>query len=305
MEIKTIYLLSKKLLQVSLSEENSLTEYFAGIDIGGTKTLLGITDQTGRVLCKRFDTPKTKIDAFLSLVRSNFEELLDEIGIELSQIVNVGVACPGLLDKEKGLVIRAINLDWSDIEIVKELKVAIGISHIQLEGDTRAALFAEYLARNMRIQNIAYLTVSTGIGLALMLDGKIWRGVNNFAGELGQTIVKGLDILPNSRLESFASGKALESSRGGEFESMEATKLIACAIYNLYQILDIDLLVIGGGLGAGNPVFFSRIENFLLDAAKSSQLGRRYPIERSIYGTQSSLLGALEIARLGRTGVTQ
>jgi len=280
-------------------------EYFAGIDIGGTKTLVGISDETGKVVTRRFETPKTDVDNFLLLIKSNFGSLFDEMGISSSQVVNMGVACPGLLNQEKGMVIRAINLDWSNFEIRSALVYELGITQIQLEGDTRTALFAEYLARQKRVQNAAYLTVSTGIGLALMLNGKIWRGVNNFAGEIGQTIVNGFDILPGNRLESFASGKALESLGAGELESEEAARLIAATIFNLYQLLDLELIVIGGGLGAGNSEFFNRIESLLNDAATASRTGRQYPIEKSIYGTQSSFRGALDLARLGRASVVK
>ena len=280
-------------------------EYFAGIDIGGTKTLVGIVSETGELLTRRFETPKTDIESFLFLIRSNFSELYEEMGISADQVASVGVACPGLLDQESGIVIGAVNLDWSNFGITRSLINVLGISQIILEGDTRAALLAEHLARQEKFQNFGYLTVSTGIGLALMLDGKIWRGTNNFAGEIGQTIVKEFDILPGNRLESFASGKALEFSGGGKLESDEAAKMIASTIYNLYQLLDLELIVIGGGLGVGDSSFFPRVSNLLNDAANASRIGRSYPIEKSVYGTQSSFRGALDIARFKSASVAK
>lgn len=111
-------------------------------------------------------------------------------GFQLKDLESVGVSAPGPIDYEGGLLINPPNLPWEIVSIKKILKREIGIP-IYLENDANAAALAEWrfgAAKGYR--NIVYLTMSTGIGGGLIIEGRIYRGKNGGAGELGHIPVE-------------------------------------------------------------------------------------------------------------------
>lgn len=266
-------------------------ERVIGIDIGGTKTLIGLARSKDQVITRQFQTVIGDFHAFLIELKSNLTQLLDSDDCAMSEVRSIVISSPGLLDVESGVVVAAINLNWRNVELVQSIRELTGVDDVVLEGDTRCGLIAEFDARSGRYQNMIYLTASTGIGCAIMIDGQIFRGAHNFAGEIGQTLTR-----EGKRLEEIASGRYLAEEGDSPEHVVSAASALGNCIYNLFQIIDMELCVIGGGLGLGDKDYFKFVQEYLAACEQRSPSGRRYPIEKSIYGTQAPLIGALLIA---------
>lgn len=281
------------------------------VDIGGTKTILVLAHQKTIIATKQIPTPTGNFDEFQRDFYLAFTSLCTQSNIQASTIASVVIASPGLLDLKDGVVIRAINLDWNSVRIVEQFRALLNIDRIQLASDKSCAALAEFFTRNGEHKSLLYFTASTGISCALVIEGKVWGGSNNFAGEIGQTIIEGNEIDRTKTLERAASGGAILRDWGrsaadleieaneGNLESrkvlVEAGKTLGLAIFNQIQILDCDVCVLGGGLALGSEIYFQAVTETLA-SAESSSVKRRYFVERSILGSDAVILGAVALA---------
>ena len=158
----------------------------AGIDIGGTKcaVVLGATaGEEIRVLSKRrFATPPAPETA-LAQIAESLDELLRETGIKLDAI---GLSCGGPLDSRRGLVLSPPNLPgWDGIDVVTPFRERYGVP-TALQNDANAAALAEWRwGAGRGCRNVIFLTFGTGMGAGLILDGRLYSGTNDLAGEVG------------------------------------------------------------------------------------------------------------------------
>jgi len=263
-------------------------ERVIGIDIGGTKTLVGLAKGKKQVSTRQFSTTVGNFHAFLEDLKRNLIKSMAGDECDYSEVRSIVISSPGLLDVENGVVVAARNLKWRNVELVESIRDLTGVADVVLESDTRCGLVAEFDARSSRCQNMIYLTASTGIGCAIMIDGKILRGAHNFAGEVGQTLTR-----DGERLEDIASGKYLADEGDSQEHLVSAASALGNCIYNLFQIIDMELCVIGGGLGINHKDYFKFVQKYLVACEKRSPSGRKYPIEKSFHGTEAPLFGAL------------
>jgi glucokinase len=292
---------------MTLNEENSLN---LAVDIGGSKTIIALAIENKIIATKQIPTSANGFDEFQRDFYLAFTTLCSESSIDPNGIVSAVIASPGLLDIKNGVVIRAINLDWNSVSVVEHFRSLLGIENIKLESDKSCAALAEYSARKGKYRNLLYFTASTGISCAFVIDGKVWGGSNNFAGEIGQTIIEGNEIDRDKTLERAASGGAILRDSGklaadlqkeadqGNLESkrilVEAGKTLGLAIFNQIQILDPEICVLGGGLALGSDTYFQAVTETLKNA-ESNSVRRRYLVERSFLGSDAVILGAVEL----------
>jgi glucokinase len=163
-----------------------------GIDIGGTKVAVAAGDASGVLVARRRrpTEPSGRAEEDLARLASDVREVLDEAGATLDDVAAVGVTAPGPLDPEAGVVLSPPNLPgWRNVAVVEGLVGALG-RPVFLENDANAAALAEWhfgAARGLR--HVAYLTMSTGVGGGLILDGRLYRGLLASAGEIGHVPV--------------------------------------------------------------------------------------------------------------------
>lgn len=152
-----------------------------GIDIGGTKTSVVISDYELNII----DKEKFKTLASLNTL-NKILEIIKEYKLKYGEISNIGISCGGPLSSSKGVIICPPNLpDWKNIEIVKYFHDNLNIP-VRLENDANACAIAEYLwGAGKDANNIAFLTFGTGLGAGLILDNKLYRGSSDMAGEVG------------------------------------------------------------------------------------------------------------------------
>jgi glucokinase len=154
-----------------------------GIDLGGTKTTMVVTDRTDRLLLEEtLTTDRARVaDQVVQLV----EHATAAVPPGRDGIEGVGIAAPGHVDAHHGVVRLAVNLDSAEIPLARLVEEATGLPCL-VEHDARAA--AAWVARRDGTRDLAYLSVGTGISAGLVIDGRLLRGAVGLAGEIGHTV---------------------------------------------------------------------------------------------------------------------
>ncbi len=168
-----------------------MPEYFIGIDLGGTKILTAIAGKDGDILARRkLPTEANKgQNKIIANIKETIKGVLEETGKIEKDITRIGVGSPGPLSVKKGIIYENSNLPWKNVPIVKLLEEEVGI-RVVLENDANAAALGEKcFGTGQGVDNLLYITISTGIGGGIIIDGKIYHGASDGAGEIGHMTV--------------------------------------------------------------------------------------------------------------------
>lgn len=207
-----------------------------GIDIGGTKAVVAVARASGEILAE------SRIEQWArGSWREDLETLIEEARkqLERSQCSSeglraIGISAPGPLNPETGRVLEAPNIPgWEDVPIGEAFREAFGV-RVLLENDANAGALAEWrFGAGKGSRHMLFLTVSTGIGGGLILDGRLHRGATFQAGEVGH-----IPVVPDGRscncglrgcLEAYVGGAALAELIREDIERGEASAILAKA----------------------------------------------------------------------------
>lgn len=254
--------------------------YRVGIDIGGTKVLIGIVDENAKILAsvKIPATTETQPEAIIANICEHLKKLLSENGISLSEISFFGAGVPGTARLSDGHIVYCPNINLVDVPAGALFRKYLG-KDVRISQDCRLAAWGEHLfGSGQGIQDLACITIGTGIGCGIVLDGKILHGALNTAGEIGHTCVE-----PNGRLcpcgnlgclERYSSGTGIlisareqmpdrigENSRtedvfqlayGGDQTAraiiQDAVEKLVTCIVNMMVLLSLERVIISGGM---------------------------------------------------------
>lgn len=166
--------------------------YFAGIDLGGTKIYSLVIDENGKIL-SRFKMKTIKDSGFNQILESIVECYKTAVkmsGIEEEKINAVGIGVPSSVNIEKKVLIYAPNLGWKNVDLARILSEKIN-KPVFMDNDVKLAMFGEYFfGVGKGFKYIYGIFIGTGIGGGYIIDGNIIRGLNFTAGEIGHMIVK-------------------------------------------------------------------------------------------------------------------
>lgn len=166
--------------------------YYLGIDIGGTNIAVGLVDESGKLIAKHSnptETPCTQ-EKFCDDVYGTAKELVEAQNVAWEQIIQVGVGCPGTANKELGTIEYANNLGFYDFPIRDMLSERFGEIKIMLDNDANAAAYGEYKAGALKgCKHGVAVTLGTGVGSGVVINGEIYSGFNFSASELGHTVI--------------------------------------------------------------------------------------------------------------------
>ena len=190
-------------------------KYYVGIDLGGTFVKGGVVDEDGTILYQ--DKVPTEREKGAEKVMDNMATLVEMVlqgaNIKKEQTVGVGVGVPGMIDSKAGVVIYTNNLAWSDIPLAQEIKNRTGLP-VAIANDAHVATLGEVkfgAAKNY--DNAIMLTLGTGVGGGIVIDGKLVEGNKSAGAELGHTVIQvGGEQCTCGRkgcLETYASATAL------------------------------------------------------------------------------------------------
>ena len=199
-----------------------MKKYSVGIDLGGTKILFGLVErESGKVV--DFVKKKTKKEKgsenIARKMLDGIDRLLEQTQVDLSEIQSIGVGSAGQIDRENGVIIGALNLDCYNLDLKRILEEKFKIPTFVGNDVEVAALGEQKFGAGRNCNDFVCVFVGTGIGSAIVKDGKLMRGATGTAGELGHIIVD-LNGRPcacgaHGCLEAYASRTAIETRIDG------------------------------------------------------------------------------------------
>jgi glucokinase len=304
------------------------TGYVVGADIGGTSLRLALARVDGEVVGKwKVSTAGIRDpEVVVRLIHEGVEDLLQQKGLSRSLLRAIAAGAPGVTNVDEGIVLATSYLmGWRDVGLRALLEASLGVP-AAVENDVNTAAIAESkMGAAQGIRDFVFLAIGTGIGAGIVLNGKLFHGMNWSAGEIGYMLVPGTSVKP---VESGEPG-ALESIVGGEGikaqwqsiwrkdltglpkdlvateifdhasagESLAQTILqrsaqtLAYAIYNLAVVLNCPLFVLGGSVGM-HPALWKLTQEILAQRDKRVQPR----LLRSTLGPDAQVNGAIHLA---------
>lgn len=292
---------------------------YLGIDIGGTKIAAGLVSGDGKVLhTSRRPTPLTGGGAILKAAL-DLSRLLAREAPE--PVVGIGLGAGGQVDAARGVVVSASDIlpGWGGAAVKETLEAALGIPTF-IENDVNALAMGESrFGAGRGSHAVVYLALGTGVGGALLHEGRVYHGAHSGGGEFGHILLRMEESASRRSLEQFASGPgfvqnwreitgsdapmtgeaiAAEASRETDGPAAQAVRrtgeYLGFGLVTLANALDPDLIVVGGGLVA--------LGDRLLDPAR--RILQQYalpcpaecPIVPAALGANASLVGAASLA---------
>ncbi len=218
--------------------------YIVGVDLGGTNIAAGAmpTDGTREIAMRMAPTLAETgadgvVDRIVQMIEDVIAQTISETGATREDFLGVGIGSPGPLDREKGIVVITPNLGWRDFPLRDEISKRVNLK-ATLDNDANCATLGEWWAGAAKGgRNVVGLTIGTGIGGGLILDGKLYHGTSDAAGEIGHTTIES-----NGRrckcgnygcLEAYTSGPAI-AERAREAIASDEGSILA-------EIVDGDL----------------------------------------------------------------
>lgn len=301
------------------------------VDLGGTKILACVVSPSGRVLSRyKVKTAGAKGPRkLLQRLAECSRAAAAEAGVEIRALAGVGVAVPGGVDVRTGVVVKAVNLGWTDFPVRRLLTRLLG-RPVAVENDANAGLFGEAAYGSLRPWRRETLTgffVGTGIGGALMLEGRLHRGASGSAGELGHMVIQeggprcacgrrgcleavagrlavekrlkdaGVEPPDGGRFTGGRLRKALKSGDKRVRRELETSaEALGVGVANMLAILNPSAFVLGGGvMEAVGDFLYPRV----VRSARRHAFGdafRDCRLVRSSLGDDAVALGAAALA---------
>ena len=210
--------------------------YIVGVDLGGTNIVAGAmpVDGSREIAMRTTQTladggAASVVDRIAGMIEQVIAQTIAETGASKSAFLGVGIGSPGPLDREKGIVIVTPNLGWKNFPLRDEISSRVGLE-ATLDNDANCATLGEFwCGAAVGGRNVIGMTLGTGIGGGLILDGKLYHGASDVAGEIGHTTIDSTGRRCKCGnygcLEAYASGPAIaerarEALRGDESESI-------------------------------------------------------------------------------------
>ena len=167
--------------------------YKIGVDLGGTNIAVGLVGEDRRIVLKGSvpTRPERGGDAIMADMAALCQRLCREAGVALSEVASVGIASPGTILYDEGAVERSDNLGFYRFPIVDKLRALLPEMTVYLENDANAAAWAEAVCGAAKgTRHSVMITLGTGLGGGIILDGKIYAGHNGAAAELGHVLLR-------------------------------------------------------------------------------------------------------------------
>ena len=310
-------------------------EQAIGVDLGGTKMLMGVLDRDSKVLweSREASTGQTEDELVELLVRE-----IDEARRACPKAAAIGLGIPATIDRRRGVAVSAVNLPIADLPIRDLVSERTGLP-VFVDNDANVAALAEHLLGAARgAENAVMLTIGTGIGGGLILGGEVYRGSTGAGAELGHTVID-LDgprcqgnCPGRGCVETMASGTAIgregreaakrnpdsaigrllaegeeidgrvitETALAGDATSIAVFDLVGshlgAALASFANIFDPDTIVVGGGVMAAGDLLLEPARREL--RARALPPMNETPVVEAEMGPDAGMIGAAAMARI-------
>jgi glucokinase len=302
-------------------------KYSIGIDIGASKASIGLLDKNGTILGRsRLDIRTTRSDSSetIEVIQREMVRVVQGSGLSIDLVDFIGIGVPGTVDASAQRVLLAPNLGWENVDVNACFRKHFR-ADVRLVQDGRAAALAEYLlGAGTGAPVMICITLGTGIGSGIIIDGKIFNGAFNTAGEVGHIIVEenGLpcECGKFGCLETYASGTAIlnganqkrrgngqesvtsaevvfEKAGEGDRDSLDvitlAAKRLGIAIANIVNVLSPNRVIFSGGMCVQEALFIRPVREYVARHAYSIAVNDpSFQLVKAGLGEDAPMIGA-------------
>ena len=294
-----------------------------GIDIGGTDTKIGLVDIHQKIIdCEQMKTNASRPPKeVITEIGQKTLALLEKNGIAMDQCVGAGIGIPGTIDRKEGVVRYSNNIKWENVEIVEAMGQFFPIP-IKIANDADCAALGEAVAgAGKDCQDVIMLTLGTGVGGGIVIDGDIYEGKGLGGSELGHmVIVEDGEPCTCGRkgcLEAYASAKALvrdaKRATGKELSSEEIfakaaqgdeklqevvnlyIRRLGTGIVNIVNIFRPQLVLLGGGLSGQREALMKPLTAIMKEECFGGEKGELPEIAIAALGNKAGMIGAASL----------
>lgn len=294
-----------------------MSKYIAGVDIGGTSVKFGVLDENGTLLYSKqapsvIGDPEGMVELIAKLVEDS-----------PYKISMVGVGTPGTVLMPQNLV-SASNLKWTDAPLRALLTRRLNMP-VWVDNDAQTQLAAEcWNGACKGLSSVMYLTYGTGVGGALVINGKPWRGHQNTGGEMGHVVTHADGLLcgcgTRGCYEMYASASALVRMGGGKRSAKEIIDMaraghpemsrvfkeylheVAIGIAGFYMLFRSEAIVLGGGISGAGDFFLNGVREALREVHPNYAEEACGRICLAMYRNEAGMRGAAALAVLNCEG---
>lgn len=307
--------------------------FYVGIDLGGTNIAAGLVDESGKLIAKKSvptgaERSAEEVIKDMAMVAI---AVVEENGYSMDDVASVGIGSPGSVDKENGELVYANNLPFSHTPMRAEMQKYIN-KPIFIDNDANCAAWAEAMAGGTKgIQDSVAITLGTGVGGGIVINGKLYSGFNFIGGELGHMVIH-VDGEPCSCgrkgcWEAYASATALirqtkaaaeankdskmwdfyekegkfsgrtafSAAREGDKAAQEVVdnyvKYVGCGLANIINIFQPEVIVVGGGVANEGDALLNPVREYVKNETYAKDI-KECRIERAFLGNDAGIIGA-------------
>ena len=317
---------------MELLEGSDFMKYYIGVDIGGTNIAVGVVDENFDIKCKgsiKTNAPRSA-ESICDDIAGLCKSLCEKNGIDYGDILGVGVASPGII--KDGVVVFASNLQFDNVPLKAMLEARTG-KKCAVCNDANAAALAEYVAgAGKGYHSLVAVTIGTGVGGGIVLEGKIWEGFNGAGAEIGHIVT-----VPGGRLctcgnrgclETYCSATALindtkeaminnpdsklweicghtdnvtgksaydAAEMGDEVAKNVIKKFIkylSIGVANIITLLQPEVVCIGGGMSAEGETLIAPLDKLVKESGVIKSLSKRSKIRAAGLFNDAGIVGA-------------
>lgn len=309
-------------------------KYYVGIDLGGTNIVAGVVDETYRILTKasrRTNCPRPAEEIADDMAAVALEAIA-QAGITPEQVEWIGIGTPGIANSSTGIIEYANNLGFVNTPMVQWISEKTGRPAF-IENDANAAAYGEYVAGAAKgAKNAVCITLGTGVGSGIVIDGKIYAGSNFAGGEIGHTVMnidgpqctcgrkgcfevyssatglvrmtkEAMAAHPESSMHQMAAeqGKvsartAFDCMRQGDATAKEVVdfyiRCLAAGITNTINIFQPDVLCIGGGVCNEGDALLLPVKELVAKEVYTRNSEKNADIVIAKLGNDAGIIGA-------------
>jgi glucokinase len=317
-------------------------KYYVGIDLGGTNIVAGVVDEKYNIIAKastKTNCPRPEKEIAEDMAKMAVEAVKNA-DLTLDDIEWIGIGTPGIANSSTGVIEYSNNLGFKDTPMVKYITEFIGREDtpVFIENDANAAAYGEYVAGAAKgAKNAVCITLGTGVGGGIIIDGKIYAG-SNFAGaEIGHTVIEvdgaqcscgrkgcfeayssatglirmskeAMEQFPESIMNKMAAEKGKVTARTS-FDAMRAgdkaakdvvdkyIKYLAAGITNTINIFQPDVLCIGGGVCNEGDPLLLPVKELVKKEVYTRNSPKNCEIVIAKLGNDAGIIGAAFLGR--------
>lgn len=314
--------------------------YTIGIDLGGTNIVSSVVDDNYNIVSTSktpTNAPRSAQEIFDDIARIS-KEAVEKAGLEMTDIESIGLGTPGTVNGD-GIIEFANNLGFDNVPAKDMIKERLGIENICIENDANCAALGEaYAGVGNGAKDFVAVTLGTGVGSGIIIDGRIVNGVNFAGGECGHMVImvdgeectcgrkgcweayasatalirqtkKAMEENPDSVMHQLAkeegkvSGRtAFDAMRKGDVAGIKVVdkyiKYVACGLINLVNALQPEIICIGGGICNEGETLMKPLRRYVQAERYSIHSKIQTRIVKAELGNDAGIIGAAILGKV-------